>query len=105
MELTATRIVFTVPLISTLTRCRFGLNLRLVMPVTLRPTPPRYFALPRRRILLPRTGFLPVIAQCIPIAISPPHAYAGTSHYSDMGTPDKFKPQTALVSAIAIVTG
>src|SRR5438309_5181549 len=68
MALTATRIVFTVPSISTLTRWRLGLNLRLVTPVTLRPTPPRYLALPRRRILLPPTGFFPVIAHCIPIA-------------------------------------
>src|SRR5581483_3163698 len=67
MALTATRIVLTVPLISTFTRWRFGLNRRLVMPVTFRPTPPRYLALPRRRILLPPTGFLPVIAHCMPM--------------------------------------
>ena len=34
--------------ISIFTRCRLGRNRRLVLPVTLRPTPPRYLALPRR---------------------------------------------------------
>src|SRR5262245_52790526 len=75
MALTATRIVLTVPLISTLTRCRFGRNRRLVVPVILRPTPPRYFALPRYRFLLPLTGFLPVIAHCMPMTHLPrPHS-------------------------------
>ena len=33
--------------VETFTRCKFGLNLRRVMPVTLVPTPPKYFCLPR----------------------------------------------------------
>src|SRR5262249_59160711 len=49
-------------------RWRLGRNVRRLMPVTLRPTPPRYFALPRRAIWLPSTGFLPQTSHCIPIA-------------------------------------
>src|SRR5947207_14827529 len=39
------------------TRCRFGLNSRREIPVTLVPTPPRYLALPRCSIWLPIAGF------------------------------------------------
>jgi hypothetical protein len=38
----------------------FGLNLRAVIPVTFVPTPPRYLALPRWVIWLPKVVFLPV---------------------------------------------
>src|SRR3954471_16893427 len=48
--------------------CKFGLNTRLLMPVGLRPTPPRYFALPRQVIWLPTTGFLPQTSHCMPMA-------------------------------------
>lgn len=44
---------------STLTFCKFGLNLRRVIPVTFVPTPPRYFALPRISTLLPTEACLP----------------------------------------------
>src|SRR4051794_25482305 len=71
MALTATRIVLTSPSTSTFTRCRFGKNRRLVVPVIFRPTPPRYLALPRYRFLLPPTGFLPVIAHCMPMTHLP----------------------------------
>jgi hypothetical protein len=36
----------------------FGLNLRLVIPVVFRPTPPRYLALPFRAIEFPDRVFL-----------------------------------------------
>src|SRR5437762_1589601 len=68
IALTHTRTVCTLPSMTILMRCRFGLKVRLVMPVTLRPTPPKYFALPRRAYLLPLTGFLPVMAHCMPMA-------------------------------------
>lgn len=43
-----THIVLCVPFTDeTFTRCRFGLNLRRVIPVIFVPTPPRYLALPR----------------------------------------------------------
>ena len=42
------------------TRWMFGLNFRLVIPVTFLPIPPRYFALPRREMLLPERVFFPV---------------------------------------------
>src|SRR5262245_47128765 len=45
--------------VTTLTRCRFGLNVRRVMPVILVPTPPRYFFLPRMVTWLPIWGPLP----------------------------------------------
>src|SRR2546429_9809181 len=51
-------------------RCRFGKNVRLVMPVVLRPTPPKYFALPRRVIWLPITGFLPQTAHSWPMSVA-----------------------------------
>src|SRR6478672_454381 len=41
----------------------FGRNLRAVMPVIFVPTPPRYLALPRWVIWLPKLVFLPVMAQ------------------------------------------
>src|SRR5262245_64997707 len=71
MAETATRTRTFLPSISMRIFCRFGLKRRLVMPVTLRPTPPRYLALPRRRILLPPTGFFPVIKHCMPITMAP----------------------------------
>src|SRR4051794_12009649 len=40
-----------------------GRNLRDVIPVTFVPTPPRYLALPRWVIWLPKVVFLPVKAQ------------------------------------------
>src|SRR2546430_17304387 len=51
-------------------RCRFGEKVRLVMPVVLRPTPPKYFALPRRVIWLPITGFLPQTAHSWPMSVA-----------------------------------
>ena len=55
-----TRIDFRVPLgVLTCTFCKFGLNVRREIPVTLVPTPPRYFALPRCVIELPIAGFFP----------------------------------------------
>ena len=43
--------------------CRLGRNVRREMPVTLVPTPPRYFALPRMVIWLPVTGLRPHTSQ------------------------------------------
>ena len=43
--------------------CRLGRNVRREMPVTLVPTPPRYFALPRVVIWLPVTGLRPHTSQ------------------------------------------
>src|SRR5882757_11478143 len=51
------------PLTTARTFWMFALNLRAVMPVVLVPTPPRYFALPRWVIWLPKVVFLPVNAQ------------------------------------------
>src|SRR6476646_935817 len=51
------------PSITARTRWMFGRNLRAVMPVTFVPTPPRYLALPRWVIWLPKLVFLPVMAQ------------------------------------------
>src|SRR5579885_893739 len=74
-------------------RCRFGEKVRLVMPVVLRPTPPRYFALPRRVIWLPITGFLPQTAHSMPMSVALIQSPEGTSaereQYSDAGGPDK----------------
>ena len=33
--------------VETFTRCKFGLNVRRLMPVIFVPTPPKYFFLPR----------------------------------------------------------
>src|SRR5262249_35074676 len=60
------------PSIVTRTRCRFGLNWRRLMPVTLVPTPPRYFALPRSVIELPMTGPLPQTSQTRAMTTSQP---------------------------------
>src|SRR5262249_42665932 len=67
MQATQTRARFVSPLISTWMRWRLGLKDRRLMPGTLRPMPPGYFALPRRQIWLPSTGFLPQTAHCIPM--------------------------------------
>ena len=43
----------------TFRRCKFGLNCRRAMPVTLVPTPPKYFALPRVVTRFPMLADLP----------------------------------------------
>src|SRR2546421_12148598 len=43
--------------------CRFGANKRGTILVTCRPTPPFFLAIPRRRMMLPRMGFDPVMVQ------------------------------------------
>ena len=48
------------PSMTARTRWIFGLNLRLVLPVTLVPTPPRYLALPRWVYCRPLGVRLPV---------------------------------------------
>lgn len=49
-----TRIVFVVPFaVVTLMRCKFGLNLRRVIPVILVPTPPKRLGFPRVSTELP----------------------------------------------------
>ena len=59
----------TVPFSSlTRTRCKFGLNVRLVALVTWRPIPPFFFAKPFRTILRPLMVFFPVIAHSLPIS-------------------------------------
>ena len=45
-------LVFVLPTV-TRSRCKFGLNFRRAMPVTLVPTPPKYLALPRVVTRLP----------------------------------------------------
>jgi len=55
--LALTLILTTCPSTTARTFWIFGLNLRLVMPVTLVPTPPRYLALPRWVIWLPKVVF------------------------------------------------
>jgi hypothetical protein len=42
------------------TVCRFGLKVRFLTDVVLMPTPPRYFALPRRLMTFPEEVFAPV---------------------------------------------
>src|SRR5262245_48534954 len=98
MAETATRTRTFLPSISMRIFCRFGLKRRLVMPVTLRPTPPRYLALPRRRILLPPTGFLPVIAHCIPIADS--FSFSQRRNYMEPRSFDKFEMGTCTNAAM-----
>ena len=51
--------------------CRFGRNVRREIPVTLVPTPPRYFALPRVVTWLPVTGLRPHTSQLWAIQFSP----------------------------------
>ena len=65
-----TRAVLFVPLLVVIfTRCKFGLNCRRVIPVTLVPTPPRYLALPRVSTELPTWEPLPHISQTRAIAL------------------------------------
>src|SRR5262249_46215314 len=63
------RLVFVFPIV-TRSRCRFGLNRRLAIPVTLVPTPPKYLALPRVVTRFPVTAVLPQTSQCRAIATS-----------------------------------
>ncbi len=44
---------------------RFGVKRRLVIPVTLVPTPPRYFALPRVSTEFPTDADLPQTSQAL----------------------------------------
>src|SRR5690606_21458654 len=60
------------PSAATLTRCRFGLNLRRAIPVTLVPTPPRYFALPRVSTVFPICEDLPHTSHTLAISYSVP---------------------------------
>ncbi len=61
----------TLPSMTARTLWIFGLNVRLVFDVTFRPTPPRYFALPRRLYRRPAVVFLPVSAHCRGIFLTP----------------------------------
>jgi hypothetical protein len=61
------RLVFVFPIV-TRSLCRFGLNRRLAIPVTLVPTPPKYLALPRVVTRFPVTAVLPQTSQCRAIA-------------------------------------
>jgi hypothetical protein len=47
--------------------CRFGMKRRLVIPVTLVPTPPKYLALPRISTEFPTCGPLPHTSQTLDI--------------------------------------
>ena len=49
--------------------CRFGVNSRGTILVTCRPTPPFFLAIPRRRMVLPRMGFDPVMVQTFDIVL------------------------------------
>src|SRR5580658_5004159 len=60
MALALTLILTICPSTTARTFWMFGRNLRAVIPVILVPTPPRYFALPRWVIWLPKVVFLPV---------------------------------------------
>src|SRR3990172_2006335 len=53
MALAETLTLHTFPSMTARTFCMLALNLRFVMPVILRPTPPRYLALPRRQMFFP----------------------------------------------------
>ena len=67
-------------------------EMRRVIPVILRPTPPRYFALPRRQIWFPSAGFFPHTLHCMPIN-HPAGSFiciARIHHYSE--PPKKGKP-------------
>ena len=82
----------------TRTRCKFGLNCRLVMPVTLVPTPPRYFALPRIVTVLPTAGPLPQTSHERAIAAlpKPPVANAAeTGNRQYIGRADFTQPKVA----------
>lgn len=54
-------ILFFFPSIKAFTDWILGSNLLFDIPVTLCPTPPLLFAIPRRAIVLPATGFFPHI--------------------------------------------
>src|SRR5262245_29157977 len=56
--------------VDTFTLCRFGLNCRRAMPVTLVPTPPKYFFLPRVVTRFPNWAVFPQVAHCRAIARS-----------------------------------
>ncbi len=71
IALAETLIRQTLPSTTARTFWMFGLNLRRVTPVTFRPTPPRYLALPRRAMLLPLRVFRPVKKQIRDIGL--PH--------------------------------
>lgn len=45
--------------------CKFGVKRRLVIPVILVPTPPKYFALPRVSTWLPTDADLPQTSQAL----------------------------------------
>src|ERR1700677_4312095 len=70
MHWVQTRSVLLVLPTVTCTFCRFGLNWRREMPVTLVPTPPKYLALPRMVTEFPITGFLPQTSQHFPTEFS-----------------------------------
>jgi hypothetical protein len=71
IALAETLILQTVPLTTARTFWMFGLNLLLVMPVIFLPTPPRYLALPRLTMLLPKLVFFPVKKQTLDISLTP----------------------------------
>ena len=61
----------TLPLTTARTFWMFGLKRLRVIPVIFLPTPPKYFALPRRTILFPKTVFFPVNTQILDIFLTP----------------------------------
>ena len=68
MHWTQTRIVLTSPLGKlALMDCKLGIKRRLVIPVTLVPTPPKYLALPRVSTALPTIGPLLQTSQTLAI--------------------------------------
>ena len=78
MALAETLILQALPLTMARTFCRFGLNVRLLMLVIFLPTPPRYFAFPRRVIERPNRVFLPVNGHARDIVNTPVSIPSGT---------------------------
>ena len=66
-----THTFFTTPSMTQRTFCRFGLNFRRLVPRIFLPTPPRYFALPRYFLRLPKTAFLPVNTHVFAMTVIP----------------------------------
>ena len=71
IQLVQTRLRTTLSPSCTRMLCRFNLNCRLVIPVVLRPFPPRYLGFPRSSFLFPRPGFLSQILHCCDISQTP----------------------------------
>src|SRR4051794_6183060 len=77
-----------------------GLNLRAVIPVTFVPTPPRYLALPRWVIWLPKVVFLPVKWQTRGIAQTFPYPYISRQNRAEQSRKNRTRMQAAALGVM-----